>query len=89
MAFSLEELWKNSSDDEIRAAVDKWDTLNERAQRAVRTEVKDRRLDIAVPECAVAPARASSPAPAAFTPKTLLLIAGVFALLVALAVVVG
>lgn len=84
MAISLDELWKNSPDEDLIEAVGKWPTLNEKAQRAILAEVKRRGLKVTVPEIAATAASASVGTPNAFSGKVLALMAVVFAIIAAL-----
>lgn len=89
MAFSLEDLWKDASDEDVVAAIGKWESTNESAQRALIAEVKRRGLKIAVPEVTAAPAQTSSAAPSPLTGKVLLLVVGILVIMGVLATLIS
>jgi len=89
MALSLTELWKNARDEEIVAALDRWASTNEEAQRALIAEIKRRGLDIAVPEVTVRSATTSSGEARPWNAKVVLLLTVVLAVICAVAFFVG
>jgi hypothetical protein len=60
MSFSLETLWKDATDDAIRDAVTKWNSINDQGRAVILAEAKRRGLTLDVPKAGDPTTNASS-----------------------------
>lgn len=89
MSSSLAELWKNSRDEEILDALEKWDSTNEAAQRVLIAEIKRRNLDVEIPALTAGSTKPAGDGPNLPTGKVAMVLILAFAVIVAVAFLAG